>query len=65
VELGLKRLMRGDPDWLDAARAVDARLLFWGRREEATYPDSGRPWETEGELLASGPWGSLYELALR
>jgi hypothetical protein len=64
VQLGLKTLMRGDPGWLDAARAVDARLVFWGGREQAAFPASIRPWEAGPEPLASGPWGSLYELAL-
>ncbi len=62
VQLGLKTLMRGDPGWRDEARAVDARLLFWGTREQAAFSSSTRPWEAERAPLASGPWGDLYEL---
>ena len=62
VEGRLQALFRGEPGWREEARAVEARLLFWGFREETAFPDSARPWENELEPLASGQWGSLYEL---
>jgi hypothetical protein len=65
VVRGLEVVMRGEPGWRDEARAVDARLLFWGWRERAAFPDSRRPWETGPAPLASGEWGSLYELPPR
>jgi hypothetical protein len=63
VEDRLELVLRGRPGWRDAARGVEARLLFWGPREAAAFPDSARPWETELQPLASGSWGSLYVLA--
>jgi hypothetical protein len=62
VQRGLEALMRGEPDWREEARAVDARLLFWGRREKVAFPESTLPWERGRPPLASGPWGALYEL---
>jgi len=61
VEDGLGRLMKGEPGWRDAARALGARYLFWGPRERANYATGTQPWET-GRLVAEGPWGRLYEL---
>ena len=54
--------MRGEAGWRDSARAVEARLLFWGPREARTFPGSRRPWEADSVPLASGPWGAVYEL---
>jgi len=64
AQRALEAVMRGEPDWREEARAVDARLLFWGRREKAAFSNSTRPWETGRPPLASGPWGALYELPL-
>ena len=58
----LVALMEGRPSWRADARAVNARLLFWGRRESAQFRGSARPWEDEIVPIASGPWGLLYEL---
>jgi hypothetical protein len=63
VEEGLEALMGGEPGWREEARAVDARLLFWGWRERGAFADSSRPWETDREPLARGSWGEVYELA--
>ncbi len=63
VQEGLEGLMGGEPGWRVQARAVDARLLFWGRRERAAFSTSSRPWEEGRSPLATGPWGAIYELA--
>jgi hypothetical protein len=63
VEERLKALMGGEPGWREEARAVDARLLFWGWRERGAFAASSRPWEADRAPLASGSWGAVYELA--
>jgi hypothetical protein len=62
VRQHLDALMEGRSSWRADARAVDARLLFWGRRESAQFHGSARPWEDDLVPIASGPWGLLYEL---
>ncbi len=44
------------------ARLCNARYLFWGREEKANYAQSKRPWEQESKLVATGAWGSIYDL---
>jgi hypothetical protein len=62
LEKGVETVLRGEPGWRVEAQALGADLLFWGRREATTFPDSTRPWETELRLVASGSWGRLYAL---
>jgi hypothetical protein len=62
VETRLEALLRGGPAWRADARAIGASLLFWGRREDAAFPGSARPWARELTPLASGDWGGLYAL---
>ncbi len=62
VEEKLKALMRGAPDWKQQARDLRVRYLFWGREEKSNYANSSRPWESEAKLIASGPWGTIYDL---
>ncbi|HJT80407.1 MAG TPA: hypothetical protein VJ719_04340 [Chthoniobacterales bacterium] len=61
-ETKLQRLMRGDPEWREAARALDVRYIFWGREEQLNYPNSKRPWEQSLAKVASVPSGSIYDL---
>jgi len=63
VQADLTAAMRGESDWRDRARRVQAKLLFWGPRETREYRDSARPWEATETLVAEGPWGRLYRLA--
>ncbi|MGI8480997.1 MAG: hypothetical protein ACR2MF_02865, partial [Chthoniobacterales bacterium] len=58
----LSALMQGPPDWRAIARSLHARYLFWGREEKANYASSQRPWERDAALVASGPWGAIYDL---
>ena len=62
VETKLKALMLGRPEWRDLARALETRYLFWGKEEKTNYAASARPWERELKPVASGPWGTIYDL---
>jgi len=59
----LTALMRGAPNWREAAQALRVRYMFWGQDEKANYKSNSRPWETTAPLVASGDWGSIYDLA--
>jgi hypothetical protein len=59
----LTALMRGAPNWREAAQALGVRYIFWGRDETANYQGSSRPWETTARRIASGDWGAIYDLA--
>jgi len=63
VEETLRGLMLGRPGWEGDARTLEARYVFWGPREAEAFVGSARPWEDKARLVASGGWGSLYELA--
>jgi hypothetical protein len=58
----LATLMNGAPNWKETAKTFKARYLFWGREEIKNYPQSTRPWEKESKVIASGPWGTIYDL---
>jgi|GEM_PF-169430 len=58
----LGSLMNGAPDWKDTARYFHTRYLFWGREEIKNYAQSKRPWEQESKLVATGSWGSIYDI---
>ena len=60
VQANLEVLMRGEAGWREAAREVEADLVFWGFRERGAFGTSRRPWERLGPLLAEGEWGALY-----
>ncbi len=59
----LTALMRGAPNWREAAKALGVRYIFWGRDETTNYQGSSRPWETTAQRIASGDWGAIYDLA--
>jgi hypothetical protein len=59
----LTALMRGAPNWREAAQSLGVRYLFWGRDETANYQGGSRPWETAVPRIASGDWGAIYDLA--
>lgn len=55
----LTSIMRGEPDWEEAAQRLQPDFLFWGRREDARYnrfPDN----LPLGSPIASGEWGAIY-----
>ncbi len=58
----LSTLMNGAPDWKETARSFNVRYIFWGREEMKNYPQSTKPWEKELQQVATGPWGSIYDL---
>ena len=60
----LTKLMQGSENWREIARALHIRYIFWGREETINYPASKQPWKTTATLIASGPWGAIYDLGL-
>jgi hypothetical protein len=62
VEQQLRLLMLGAPGWRERARELKARYLFWGEEEERAYGGSAQPWRGETTVVASGPWGAIYDL---
>jgi len=61
-ETELAHLMRGDVGWKQSADALRVRYIFWGREEQLNYPGSQKPWEQSLAKVASGPWGSIYDM---
>jgi hypothetical protein len=62
VERRLGRLLRGEPGWREEARALGASHVFWGFREQQSFPASKQPWREAGPPVATGAWGALYRL---
>jgi hypothetical protein len=58
----LTKLMQGTGDWRSIARTLQVRYIFWGREEIANYPGSQKPWEKVAAPVASGTWGTIYDL---
>lgn len=58
----LSALMNGAPDWKETARNFNVRYIFWGREEIKNYSGSKKPWEQECKQVATGPWGSIYDI---
>jgi hypothetical protein len=58
----LIQLMQGAENWREIARTLHVRYIFWGREETSHYAASKRPWEATAPLIASGPWGAIYDL---
>jgi hypothetical protein len=61
-EVKLNHLMLGEPDWRKAAEELKVRYIFWGPPEQSNYLTSKKPWEHELAKVASGPWGTIYDL---
>ena len=61
-EVPLTQLMLGQEDWREISQKLHADYLFWGRFEQENYADSRRPWESECNVIAEGPWGRIYDL---
>ncbi|MEO7167330.1 MAG: hypothetical protein ABI016_09870 [Chthoniobacterales bacterium] len=62
IEQQLKTLMLGAPDWRARAEALQARYLFWGTEELRAYPSSTQPWKGQAAVVATGFWGTIYDL---
>lgn len=62
-EARLEALMLGRSDWRNIARELHADYLFWGAREEENYPQSLKPWVNNCKEVASGSWGTIYDLS--
>jgi hypothetical protein len=62
IERQLNALMLGAPDWRERARALQARYLFWGKEEKREYAASSQPWLGQAAVVATGLWGTIYDL---
>lgn len=62
VEPRLTALLNGAPDWRVLTQQLQARYIFWGREEKQHYARSSRPWERELQPIATGTWGSIYDV---
>lgn len=62
IEQRLRKLMLGSPEWREEARDLHARYLFWGKQEERNYAGSLQPWKGQAAVVATGPWGTIYDL---
>lgn len=58
----LIQLMQGAENWREIAQTLHVRYIFWGREEKTNYAASKRPWEATAPVVASGPWGAIYDL---
>jgi len=58
----LESLLRGEPGWEQRARALGVDYLFWGSREQKEYAGSLTPWKGTCSVVATGEWGTLYDL---
>jgi hypothetical protein len=65
VEQQLRALMLGAPDWRERARALHTRYLFWGEEETRAYGSSSQPWRGKAAVVATGFWGTIYDLESR
>jgi hypothetical protein len=59
----LRLLMLGQQGWEKTAARLGVRYLYWGKRENARYAGSTRPWEPRFARVAAGPWGAIYDLS--
>lgn len=62
VEQELDRLMTGEAGWRNAARALGAHFIFWGRREARRWPQSAQPWKSCARLVAASAHGEVYQI---
>lgn len=61
IESKLRSLMLGEGDWMQTARDLHVRYMFWGNEENTNYATSSRPWEGKLRLVAKGSWGAIYD----
>ena len=62
INNSLNQLMQGAENWREIAQNLHVRYIFWGREETTNYAASRRPWEGTAPIVASGPWGTIYDL---
>ena len=58
----LDTLLNGQDGWREAAARLGVRYIFWGPREIRRYPDSTLAWADPDEPVASGDYGTVYEI---
>jgi hypothetical protein len=57
----LTDMMKGGAHWETIAEKLNVRYIYWGRLEEAKYPESPEPWR-DFPVAAAGDWGTIYDL---
>ncbi len=60
----LDELMNGVDTWRLAAAELNVRYLFYGPLEIQRWPRSHELWRDSVQVIASGPWGELFDLDL-
>ncbi|MBS0658563.1 MAG: hypothetical protein JSR82_10010 [Verrucomicrobia bacterium] len=63
LRVEVQRVMFGAKGWRNAARRLDVRYVFWGTREKKRYAKSVTPWAQPEAVVASGEWGTVYDLS--
>ena len=58
----VETVMLGRRGWRKSAARLGITHIYWGSREQKRYEKSSRPWEAKDRLVASGEWGTIYEL---
>ncbi len=58
----VESILRGEEGWRERAIGAGARYLFWGSREAEAFPASTQPWREELPVVATGTWGTIYDL---
>ena len=59
----VQTVMLGRAGWRKSAARLGITHVYWGWREQNRYGKSKRPWEASERTLASGEWGTIYEIA--
>jgi hypothetical protein len=58
----VKIILDGGNGWRELAKGLGARYLFWGAQEMEEYPASTEPWKGTCRVVATGEWGTVYDL---
>ena len=61
----LKSLMLGRPGWLQIAKEMNIRYLYWGKRENEDFYSSAQPWKKVSRLVFHDPQFDIYDLRMR
>ena len=62
--INLDELMNGMDTWRLNAAELNVRYLFYGPLESERWPRSRESWRNSAQVIASGPWGELFDLEL-
>lgn len=62
--INLDELMNGIDIWRLNAAELNVRYIFYGPLEIERWPRSRESWRNSAQVIASGPWGELFDLDL-